>query len=188
MVAEDETVPQPYELYRWSRFELSDLRLSGGKEALMFQTFASHRSSYTCGGGLYQHAVTVVEEFVITVAMNLFKLSPLSDHVNMPLACWSPDLLLYGLVGEMEELMGCFLEMLERNGRVNYAARTSMLESFVQFIRRFRDDHADDYDRSNHESDLWQFGSTDVVLRRLTNLCFCVSGSVNQSHSIVNMS
>ena len=27
MVAEDETVPQPYELYRWSRFELSDLRV-----------------------------------------------------------------------------------------------------------------------------------------------------------------
>ena len=52
MVAEDETVPQSYELYRWSRFELSDLRLSGGKEALIFQTFASHRSSYTCAGGI----------------------------------------------------------------------------------------------------------------------------------------
>ena len=62
----------------------------------MFQTFASHRSSYTCGG-----AVTVVEEFVITVAMNLLKLSPLSDHVNLALACWSPDLLLHGQVGEM---------------------------------------------------------------------------------------
>ena len=187
MVAEDETVPQPYELYRWSRFELSDLRLIGGKEALMFQTFASHRSGYPCGGE-YQHAVTVVEEFVITVAMNLLKLSPISDHVNLALACWSPDLLLHGQVGEMEELMGCFLEMLERNGRVNYPARTSMLESFAQFIRRFRDDQADDYDRSNHESDLWQYGSTDVVLRRLMKLCFCVSGSVNQSHSFVNMS
>ena len=187
MVAEDETVPQPYKLYRWSRFELSDLRLSGGKEALTFQTFASHRSSYTCGGE-YQHAVTVVEEFVITVAMNFLKLSPLSDHVNLALACWSPDLLLHGQVGEMEELMGCFLERLERNGRVNYAVRTSMLESFAQFIRRFRDDHADDYDRSNHESDLWQYGSTDVVLRRLMKMCFCVSGSVNQSHSFVNMS
>ena len=138
--------------------------------------------------GGYQHAVTVVEEFVITVAMNLLKLSPLSDHVNLALVCWSPDLLLHGQVGEMEELMGCFLEMFERNERVNYAARTSMLESFEQFIRRFRDDHADDYDRSNHESDLWQYGSTDVVLRRLMKLCFCVSGSVNQSHSFVNMS
>ena len=120
--------------------------------------------------------------------MNLLKLSPISDHVNLALACWSPDLLLHGQVGEMEELMGCFLEMLERNGRVNYPARTSMLESFAQFIRRFRDDQADDYDRSNHESDLWQYGSTDVVLRRLMKLCFCVSGSVNQSHSFVNMS
>ena len=63
-----------------------------------------------------------------------------------------------------------------------------MLESFVQFIRRFRDEHADDYDRSTHESDLWQYGSVDVVLRRLIKLCFCVSGSVNQRHSFVNMS
>ena len=139
-------------------------------------------------GGEYQHAVTVVEEFVITVAMNLLKLSPLSDHVNMALACWSPGMLLHGQVGEMEKLMGCFLEMLERSGRVKYAARTSMVEFFVWFIRRFRDEHADDYDRSTHESELWQYGSSDVVLRRLMRLCFCVSGSVNQSHSFVNMS
>ena len=38
MVAEEEAVPQSYELYRWGSFELSKLRLSGGKEALMFQT------------------------------------------------------------------------------------------------------------------------------------------------------
>ena len=187
MVAEEETVPQSYELHRWGSFELSNLRLSGGKQALMFQTFASHRSSYTCGGE-YQHAVTIVEEFVVTVAMNLLKLSPLSDHVNRALACWSLDMLLHGHVDEMEELMGCFLEMLERTGRVNYAARTAMLESFVRFIRRFRDEHADDYDRSTHESDLWQYGSADVALCRLMKLCFCVSGSVNQSHSFVNMS
>ena len=120
--------------------------------------------------------------------MNLLKLSPLSDHVNRALACWSPDMLLHGQVGEMEELMGCFLVMLERSGRVNYAARTAMLKTFVRFIRRFRDEHADDYDRSTHESDLWQYGSADVDLCRLMRLCFCVSGSVNRSHSFVNMS
>ena len=63
-----------------------------------------------------------------------------------------------------------------------------MFESFVQFIRRFRDEHANDYDRSTHESELWQYGSADVVLCRLMKLCFFVSGSVNQSHSLVNMS
>ena len=78
--------------------------------------------------------------------------------------------------------------MLERSGRVNYAARIPTLESFVQFIRRFRDEHADDYDRSTHEIELWQYGSTNVVLCRLMKLCFCVSGSVNQSHSFVSMS
>ena len=61
--------------------------------------------------GKNQHAVTVVEEFVITVAMNLLQLSPLSDEVNMALACWSPDTLMHGQVGEMERLMGCHLEM-----------------------------------------------------------------------------
>ena len=96
----------------------------------------------------------------------------LSDHVNMAVACWSPDMLLHGQVGGMEELMGCFLEMLERSGRVNYAARTSMSESFVQFIRRFRDEHADDYDRSTHGSELWQYGSADVVLCRLMESVF----------------
>ena len=39
----------------------------------MFQTFASHRSRYECGGE-YQHAVTVVEDFVITVALTLLRL------------------------------------------------------------------------------------------------------------------
>ena len=151
MAAEDERGPQSYELYRWGRFEISALRLSGGKEALMFQTMASQRSSYICGGG-YQHAATV-EEFVITVAMNLLKLSPLSDHVNMALGCWSPDMLFHGQVGETEELMGCYLEVLERIGRVNSAARMAKLESFAQ-LRRFRDEHADDYDRSTHESEL----------------------------------
>ena len=63
-----------------------------------------------------------------------------------------------------------------------------MLESFVQFIRRFRDEHTDDYDRSTHESELWKYGSADVVLCRLMKLCFCVSGSLNQNHSFVNMS
>ena len=58
----------------------------------------------------------MVEEFVITVAMNLLRLSPLSDHVNMALPCWSPDIWLPGQVGEMEELMGCYLALLERSG------------------------------------------------------------------------
>ena len=46
MVAEEDAVPQSHKLYRWTRFELADLRLSAGKEALMFQTFSSHRARY----------------------------------------------------------------------------------------------------------------------------------------------
>ena len=48
MVAENSTVPESHEIYRWTNFELAELRLSAGKEALLSQTFASHRSRYEC--------------------------------------------------------------------------------------------------------------------------------------------
>ena len=140
MVAEDSTVPESYELYRWTNFEISSLRLSAGKESLMFKTFASHRSRYPCGGE-FQHAVTVVEEFVITIAMNLLQLPQVSDRTNMALACWGPDMLMHANISEMEEIMDCYLETLERRGRLVVTDRTPMLESFVRFIRQFRDDH-----------------------------------------------
>ena len=73
MVAEDSTVPESHEIYRWTSFELNSLPLSAGKESLMFQIFASHRSTYACGGE-FQLAVIVLEEFIITVAMNLLRL------------------------------------------------------------------------------------------------------------------
>ena len=87
MVAGDSTVPESREIYRWTSFELDRIRLSAGKESLIFQTFASHRSRYACGGE-FQLAVIVVEEFVITVAVNLLHLPQVSDQTNMALTCW----------------------------------------------------------------------------------------------------
>ena len=187
MVAEDSSVPESYELYRWTSFELDNLRLSASKESLMFQTFASHRLRYVCGGE-FQLAVTVVEEFIITVALNLLHLPQVSDHVNLALACWGPGVLLHTRVSEIEEIMGCYMETLERRGRIGSADRTSMLESFVRFVRQFRDDHGESYDERTHESELWEYGSRDIVLRRLMQVSFCVSGSVNQSYSFVEFS
>ena len=51
----------------------------------MFQSFASHRARHVCVGE-YQHAVTVVDDFVITVTLSLLQLSQVSDQVNMALA------------------------------------------------------------------------------------------------------
>ena len=183
MVAEDSTVPESYELYRWTSFELGSLRLSAGKESLIFKTFASHRSRYTCGGE-FQHAVTVVEEFIITIAMNLLRLPPVSDRTNMALACWGPDMLMHANISEMEEIMGCYLETLERRGRLVATDKTPMLESFVRFNRQFRDDHH----LETHESELWQYGSEDVVLCRLMQISFCVSGSFNRVYNFVDFS
>ena len=154
LVAEESTVPESHELYLWTNFELAELRLSAKKEALMFQTFASHRSRYACGGE-YQLAVTVVEEFVITVALNLLRLTQVSDQVNMALAFWGPDVLMRTRVSQMEEIMGCYLESLEQRGRVVHVDRLSMLQSFVRFVGYFRDDHEEDYDLRTHESELW---------------------------------
>ena len=187
MVAEDSPVPESYELYRWTNFELGSLRLSAGKESLMFQTFASHRSRYTCGGE-FQLAVIVVEEFIITVAMNLLRLPQVSDQTNMALACWGPDMLMHASISEMEEIMGCYLKTLERRGRLVATDRKPMLESFVRFIRQFRDDHGEGYDLQTHESKLWQYGSTDGVLRRLMQISFCVSGSFNRGYNFVDFS
>ena len=187
MVAEDSTVPESYELYRWTNFEISSLRLSAGKESLMFKTFASHRSRYPCGGE-FQHAVTVVEEFVITIAMNLLQLPQVSDRTNMVLACWGPDMLMHANISEMEEIMGCYLETLQRIGRLGATDRTPMLESVVRFIRQFRDDHGESYDLQTHESELWQYGSKDAVLCRLMQISFCVSGSFNRVYIFVDFS
>ena len=187
MVAEDSTVPESYELYRWTNFEIGSLRLSAGKESLMFKTFESHRSRYPCGGE-FQHAVTVVEEFVITIAMNLLQLPQVSDRTNMALACWGPDMLMHANISEMEEIMGCFLETLERRGRLVATDRIPVLESFVRFIRQFRDDHGEGYDLQTHESELWQYGSKDAVLCRLMQISFCVSGSFNRVYNCVDFS
>ena len=88
-------------------------------------------------------------------------------------------------VFETEE--GCYLEMLERRGRLVHSDRISMLESFVRFLGQFRDDHSKD-DVRTHESELWQYGSADVVLRCLMQSSFCVGGSVSQRSTLVNIS
>ena len=111
--------------------------------------------------------------------MNLLQLSHVSDQVNMALHC---------RVCEMEVIMGCYLGMLERRGRLVHADRVSMLESFVRIVGQFRDDPSEEYDMRTHESEEWQYESADVVLRRLMQLSFCVSGNVNQSYSLVNIS
>ena len=78
--------------------------------------------------------------------MNLLCLPQVSDQTNMALACWGPEMLMHARISEMEEIMGCYLETLERRGRLVATDRTPMLESFVRFISQFRDDHGEDYD------------------------------------------
>ena len=185
LVAEPETVPQAYELQRLANFQLSSLRLSAAKEALMFRTFESHRVYYPCGGE-YQHAVTVVEEFFMTVALNLLQMPQVSDQINMALSCWSPEVLMYGRVSELEETVGYLVEALECSGRVLYAEKTAMIDSFVRFVGQFRDDHVAEYDLSGHEHELWQYGATNVSLRRLMQFVFCLSGGVSQSWNLDN--
>ena len=99
----------------------------------------------------------------------------------MALACWGPDMLMHANISEMEEIMGCYLETLERRGRLVATDKTPMLESFVRFNRQFRDDHH----LETHESELWQYGSEDVVLCRLMQISFCVSGSFNRVYNFV---
>ena len=115
MVAAPATVPESFELHRWAGFQLNDLRLSAGRESQMYRTFETHRGNYACGGE-YREAVTVVEEFLITVAINLLRMPQVSDQVNMALSCWCPDVLKRGSVNEMQETISYFLEALERNG------------------------------------------------------------------------
>ena len=138
--------------------------------------------------GEYREAVTVVEESLITVAMNLLRMPQVSDQVNMALSCWCPDVLMRESVSEMQETIGYFLEALERNGVIAEEERTRMSESYVRFVRQFRDDHTDDYASDFHENELLQYGSSDVTLRRMLQLSLCLSGSVNQSINMVSIS
>ena len=187
MVAVPSTVPESFELHRWAGFQLSDLRLSAGRESQMYRSFETHRGNYACGGE-YRDAVTVVEEFLITVAINLLRMPQVSDQVNMALSCWCPDVLMRGRVNEMQETIGYFLEALERNGVIAEEEKTLMVESYVRFVRQFRDDHNDDYASDFHVNELLQYGASDVTLRRMMQLSLCLSGSVNQSVNIVRIS
>ena len=45
MVAVPATVPESFELHRWAGFQLTDLRLSAGKESQMYRTFETHRGN-----------------------------------------------------------------------------------------------------------------------------------------------
>ena len=81
----------------------------------------------------------------------------------------------------MEETVIYYLEMLESRGQVSHEDRASMLESYVQFIGKFRDNHSEDDDLGAHESELWQYGTANLSLQRLMQWSFCVSGSVNQT-------
>ena len=90
----------------------------------------------------------------------------------MALACWGPGMLMHARVSEMEEIMDCYLEMLERRGPLFATDKTPMPEFFLRFIGQFRDDHGEDYDLRTHESEQWQYGSRDVVLRRLMQMSF----------------
>ena len=187
MVAVPATVPESFQMHRWAGFQLHDLRLSAGRESQMYRTFEAHRGYYTCGGE-YREAVTVVEEFLITVAINLLRMPQVADQVNMALSCWCPDVLMRGSVSEMQETIGYFLEALERNGVVAEEERTRMSESYVQFVRHFRDDHTDEYVSDFHENELLQYGANDVTLRRMMQLSLCLRGSVNQNINMVSMS
>ena len=111
-----------------------------------------------------------------------------SDQVNMALSCWCPDVLMRGRVNEMQETVGYFLEALERNGVIAEEEKTPMAESYVRFIRQFRDDHNDDYALDFHVNELLQYGASDVPLRRMMQLSFCLSGSVSQSVNMVRIS
>ena len=57
-------------------------------------------------------------------------------------------------VSEMEEIMGCHLETLERRGRLAATDRTPVLESFVRFVGQFKEDHGENYDLRTHEGEL----------------------------------
>ena len=138
--------------------------------------------------GEYREAVTVVEEFLITVAINLLRMPQVADQVNMALSCWCPDVLVRGSVSEMQETIGYFLEALERNGVVAEEERTRMSESYVKFVRHFRDDPTDEYASDFHENELLQYGANDVTLRRMMQLSLCLSGSVNQKINMVSIS
>ena len=87
--------------------------------------------------------------------MKLLRLPQVSDQTNMAL--------MHASISEMEEIMGCYLETLERRGGLVATDRTPMLESFVRFICQFRDDHGEHTDLQTHESELWQYVLRDVV-------------------------
>ena len=130
-------------------------------------------------GGGYPTAVSVVEEFLITVAMDLLRMPQVADQVNMALSCWSPDVLMRGRVNEMQETIGYFLEALERNGVIAEEERTAMSESYIQFVRQFRDDHTGEYASDVHDNELLQYGANNVNLLRMMQLSLCLSSSIN---------
>ena len=111
-----------------------------------------------------------------------------ADQVNMALSCWCPGVLMCGIVNEMQETIGYFLEALERNGVIAKEERTAMSESYVQFVRQFRDDHTGEYASDVHGNELLQNGANDVNLRRMMQLSLCLSGSVNQIVQTVSIS
>ena len=173
-------------MHRWAGFQVGDLRLCAARESQLYRTFEAHRACYACGGE-YRAAVTVVEEFLITIAMNLLRMPQISDQVNMALACWCPGVLMRGSVNEMQETIGYFLEALEGNGVLAEEERIAMSESYVRFVRQFRDDHTSEYASDVHDRELLQYGTNDANLRRMMQLSLCLSGSVIQSVQMVNI-
>ena len=112
-----------------------------------------------------------MEEFVITVALNLLQLPQVLDQVNMALACWGPDVLLHSRIVEMEELMDCYLEMLESRGRLVQADRMSMLDFLCAAL--------DNTEMTMREEMMWECmrmrnGNTGRRILFYVDLCSCV--------------
>ena len=87
----------------------------------------------------------------------------------------------------MQETIGYFLEALEGNGVIAEEERIAMSESYVQFVRQFRDDHTSEYASDVHDRELLQYGTNDANLQRMMQLSLCLSGSVIQSVQMVNI-
>ena len=124
---------------------------------------------------------------MITIAINMLRMPQISDQVNMALACWCPDVLMRGNVNEMQETIGYFLEALEGHGVIAEEERIAMSESYVRFVRQFRDDHTSAYASDVHDRELLQYGTNGNNLRRMMQLSLCLSGSVLQSVQMVNI-
>ena len=119
--------------------------------------------------------------------MNLLRMPQISDRVNMALACWCPDVLMRGSINEMQETIGYFLEALEGNSVIAGEERIAMSESYVRFVRQFRDDQPSEYASDVHDRELLQYGTNDANLRRMMQLSLYLSGSVIQNAQMVNI-